>query len=96
MCEKSSAKEYQTSCPNWVNGGALKEIVDYPKQLQLEQYFASPIWWADEPSFVNKLNKASDSYIEAAKKTLKQSIDERNKKFGDKGDMSCVSFNNIN
>ena len=61
-----------------------ENVLSFPKQLQLEQYFASPIWWADEPSFVNKLNKASDSYIEAAKKTLKQSIDERNKKFGDK------------
>jgi len=65
-------------------------VVSFPKQLQLEQYFASPIWWGDEPSFVDKLNKASDSYIEASKKALKPSIDERNKKFGDKGDMGNV------
>ena len=67
-----------------------KEIVSYPKKLQLEQYFASPIWWADEPSFVDKLNKASDPYIEASKKNLKPAIDERNKKFGNKGDMGHV------
>ena len=34
-----------------------KKILEYPKQLNLEQYFACPIWWADEPGFVNKLNK---------------------------------------
>jgi len=62
----------------------------FPKELKLEQYFASPIWWADEPSFVDKLNKASDSYIEDSKKRLKPSIDERNKKFGNKGDMGHV------
>ena len=67
-----------------------QEILSFPKQLQLEQYFSSPIWWADEPSFVNKLNKASDPYIEASKKNLKPAIDERNKKFGNKGDMGHV------
>ena len=60
------------------------------KQLQLEQYFASPIWFADEPKFVDDLNKASDSYINQAKKNLKKDIDKRNKKFGDKGDMGHV------
>jgi len=67
-----------------------QKILSFPKQLQLEQYFASPIWFADEPSFVNKLNKASDSYIENSKKRLKPAIDERNKKFGNKGDMGHV------
>ena len=67
-----------------------KEVVEYPKQLQLEQYFSTPIWFADEPKFVNSLNKASDKYIEASKKTLKPQIDKRNKKFGDKGDMGHV------
>ena len=28
-----------------------KQKIVFPKQLQLEQYFASPIWWADEPKF---------------------------------------------
>ena len=48
-----------------------KKILEYPKKLNLEQYFACPIWWADESGFVNKLNKASDKYIEEAKKSLK-------------------------
>jgi len=65
-------------------------LISFPKQLQLEQYFASPIWWADEPSFVDNLNKASDSYIEDSKKILKPNIDKRNKKFGNKGDMGHV------
>ena len=67
-----------------------KEVVSYPKQLQLEQYFASPIWFADEPKFVDSLNKASNKYIEASKKNLKPAMDKRNKKFGDKGDMGYV------
>ncbi len=67
-----------------------KEVVGYPQQLQLEQYFASPIWFADEPKFVDSLNKASDSYIKAAQKTSKKDLDKRNKKFGDKGDMGHV------
>ena len=67
-----------------------QKILSFPKKLNLEQYFASPIWWADEPSFVDKLNKASDPYIEDSKKRLKPAINERNKKFGDKGDMGNV------
>ena len=67
-----------------------KKILEYPKKLNLEQYFACPIWWADESGFVNKLNKASDKYIEEAKKNLKKTISERNKKFGDRGDMGNV------
>ena len=67
-----------------------QKTLSFPKQLQLEQYFASPIWFADEPSFVDKLNKASDPYIETSKKNLKPIIDERNKKFGNKGDMGHV------
>ena len=62
----------------------------FPKQLQLEEYFKCPIWYADQPKFVNKLNKASDKYIKEAQKNLKKTIDERNKKFGDKGDMGNV------
>ena len=36
-------------------GGGVVET--FPKQLTLEQYFACPIWFADEPVFVDKLNK---------------------------------------
>ena len=64
--------------------------MSFPKQLQLEEYFKCPIWWADEPKFVNKLNKASDKYIKESQKNLKKTIDERNKKLGDKGDMGHV------
>ena len=64
--------------------------MSFPKQLNLEEYFKCPIWWADEPKFVKKLNKSSDKYIKQAQKNLKQTIDKRNKKFGDKGDMGHV------
>tara|TARA_R100000995_G_scaffold15170_1_gene5951 strand:+ start:2550 stop:3227 length:678 start_codon:yes stop_codon:yes gene_type:complete len=62
----------------------------FPNKLNLEHYFPCPIWWADEPKFVNKLNKASDPYIKKSQKNLKKTIDERNKKFGDKGDAGQV------
>ena len=67
-----------------------KKIKSYPKKLNLEQYFASPIWFADAPEFADSLNKASDKYIDQAKKNLKPAIDKRNKKLGDKGDMGHV------
>ena len=56
----------------------------FPKTLTREDLFKCPIWFADENSFVEDLNKASDSYIETAKKNLKKDIDKRNKKWGDK------------
>ena len=33
--------------------------MSFPKKLNLEQYFSSPVWWADETK-LKKLNKASD------------------------------------
>ena len=67
-----------------------KQKLSFPQQLAREDLFKCPIWFAKEPSFVDSLNKASDSYIENAKKNLKKDIDKRNKKFGDKGDMGNV------
>ena len=67
-----------------------KQKLSFPQQLTREDLFRCPIWFAKEPSFVDSLNKASDSYIENAKKNLKKDIDKRNKKFGDKGDMGNV------
>ena len=67
-----------------------KDKSTFPIELFREDYFKCPIWFAKEDKFVNELNKASDSYIEAAKKNLKKDIDERNKKYGDKGDMGHV------
>ena len=68
----------------------LKTELQFPKQLNREDLFPCPIWYGDEPGFVNELNNASDQYIEEAKKNLKESIDKRNKKFGNKGDMGNV------
>ena len=58
-----------------------KEVISYPKQLVREDLFKCPLWFADAPEFVDDLNKASDPYIEAAKKNLKKDIYKRNKKF---------------
>ena len=67
-----------------------KEKLSFPKQLGREDMFKCPIWFAKEPGFVDDLNKASDSYIEESKKLLKPTIDKRNKKFGNIGDMGHV------
>ena len=65
-------------------------IKTFPQQLIREDLFKCPIWFADEPAFVDDLNKASDKYIEESKKNLKKDIDKRNKEMGDKGDMGNV------
>jgi uncharacterized protein (TIGR02466 family) len=67
-----------------------KEKLSFPKQLGREDIFKCPIWFTKEPGFVDDLNKASDSYIDESKKLLKSTIDKRNKKFGNIGDMGHV------
>ena len=62
----------------------------FPQQLNREDFFSCPVWFADEPSFVDDLNKASDPYIKISKKNLKKDINKRNKEFGNKGDMGNV------
>ena len=62
----------------------------FPKQLLLEDHFRCPIWYAEAPKLVKKLNKASDKYIKQAKKNLKKNIDKRNKVYGNRGDMGHV------
>jgi uncharacterized protein (TIGR02466 family) len=62
----------------------------YPQQLNREDYFKCPIWFGDAPEFVSEIDKASDKYIEAAKKTLQPDIDKRNKANKTKGDLGSV------
>ena len=62
----------------------------FPTQLNRENYFQCPVWFADAPRFVDDLNKASDKHIQIAKKNLKKDIVKRNKTFGDRGDMGHV------
>ena len=66
------------------------KVVTYPTQLNREDYFKCPIWFADEPKFVNNLNKASDKYIDIARKNLQSDIDKRNKLNKTKGDLGSV------
>ena len=62
----------------------------FPTQLKRDDLFSTPIWYEYEPAFVKKFNKAADPYVEEAKKNMKKEIDERNKKFGNKGDRGFV------
>ena len=59
-------------------------------QLYREDYFSCPIYFMDKPEWVKKLNKASDPYIKKAAKNNKKQIDERTKKYGNKGDHGMV------
>ena len=65
-------------------------INQFPKALTREDYFKSPIWFADAPEFVKELNKASDPYIKAAKKNLQKDIKRRQKEFKMPGDFALV------
>jgi len=67
-----------------------KKLITYPQHLNREEYFKCPIWFGDAPKFVNDINKASDKYIEQAKKNLKPDIDKHNKINKTKGDFSRV------
>ena len=62
----------------------------YPQQLNREDYFKCPIWFADEPQFVDDLNKVSDKYIAASRKNIQPDINKRNKLNGTKGDLGSV------
>jgi len=62
----------------------------YPQQLNREDYFKCPIWFGDAPEFVSEIDKASDKYIEAAKKTMQPDIDKSNKANKTKGDLGSV------
>jgi len=62
----------------------------YPQQLNREDYFKCPIWFGDAPEFVSEIDKASDKYIEAAKKIMQPDIDKKNKKNKTKGDLGSV------
>jgi len=64
--------------------------ITYPTQLNREEYFKCPIWFGDAPELVDEINKASDSYIDIARKNLQSDIDKRNKKNKTKGDLGSV------
>ena len=85
--QKKSRKKRNKEDFEKISCGSTKT---FPTQLVRENYFQCPIWFDDEPTFVDDLNRASDKYIEGAKKNLKKDIDKRNKKLGDKGDMGSV------
>ena len=75
-----------------------KTKITFPQQLQREDLFKCPIWFADEPGFVKDLNKASDSYIEESKKNLKADFDlytQRIKLIINKRQNELLVYNNI-
>tara|TARA_R100000781_G_scaffold90301_2_gene55788 strand:+ start:742 stop:1470 length:729 start_codon:yes stop_codon:yes gene_type:complete len=67
-----------------------KRKKNFPTEFSKDNQFSTPIWHAYEPSFVSSLNKASDPYIEAAKKRMAPEIKRRNKTYGNKEDTGVV------
>ena len=51
--------------------------------MYINEYFKTPVWMEEKPEFVKSLNKASDKYIKAAKKT--PVVKKYLKQFGDFG-----------
>jgi len=64
--------------------------ITYPQQLNREDYFKCPIWFGDAPEFVSEIDKASDKYIDEARKNMQPSIDKKNKTNKTKGDLGSV------
>ena len=62
-----------------------------PKDLAKDQFFATPIWWADSPEWVKELDKLMDPVVAHSKKLLKPALKERNKKYGLKGEFGFVA-----
>tara|TARA_R110002110_G_scaffold199893_2_gene410623 strand:+ start:444 stop:1151 length:708 start_codon:yes stop_codon:yes gene_type:complete len=62
----------------------------YPQQLNREDHFKCPIWLAEQPEFVDALNKASDKYILASRENIQPDINKRNKLNKTKGDLGSV------
>jgi len=68
-----------------------EKVITPPKdQFVREDYFACPIYYFDKPEWIEPFNKASDKYINKAKKNNAKTIKERNKKMGNKGDHAMV------
>ena len=59
-----------------------------PKELNISNYFNSPVWHTTDTSMVNYLNKKTDSYIKKAYSIKKKEIAERKKLC--KSDMGMV------
>jgi len=55
----------------------------FPKTLIRENYFISPIWYADAPEFIEELNEASEPYIQTAKEKIQKDM-------GTKGDFGSL------
>ena len=54
------------------------------KDLEYNTFFSTPIYTSDFPEWIDRLNKASEPFIENAKKANKKAIREREKAYGKK------------
>jgi len=68
--------------------------MNYPKQLNREDLFPCPIWFADEPNLVKPINKICDKHIKKSKKIFSKGIQERNKKWKINTDRNTVYHSN--
>ena len=80
--KKSTRKFEEISCGS-------ETSKKFPAQLIREDYFKSPIWFADAPEFVAELNQASDPWIKKAKKNIQDEMKKSKVKWP-KGDFGSV------
>ena len=50
------------------NNENKENSIKFSQAIKFRRIFKCPIWFADETAFVDDLNKASDPYIEMAKR----------------------------
>ena len=84
--KKSTRKFEEISCGS-------ETSKKFPAQLIREDYFKSPIWFADDPSHVDELNRASDPWIKKAKQAIHDEMKKSKVKWP-KGDFGSVYHSN--
>jgi hypothetical protein len=52
------------------------------ENLEVTEYFGTPIYVVELPEWVSSLNKETNTFIEKSKKDSKRFIKQRNKQFG--------------
>ena len=62
----------------------------FPKILNREDIFSTPLWICDFPDKLKEINKICDPHINQAKKNFKQKLKDKNKFYNTKNDHGLV------
>lgn len=67
----------------------------FPKLLNREDIFPTPLWSCDYTDQLNYINKVCDVHIKQAKKNMQKQLKERNKFYNTKNDHGLVYHSNL-